>query len=397
MIQHDVLMAFIVFQAVFFLLDIYILTKLNRNFIRRGEYIFFCAFIILHCIYLLLNSAWSLQEFGILHLSTIGITLVCMGSYLSINSLSFIFFRFTIERIRFFPIRKKALQILFLLPLMLSGILILSSPWTHLVFYLDSDNTIIEGPAYLVMLISSSIYLLSVAVIALYNIFTVKTKIYRRSSAALFVSVLIIISFVFLDNQFPRVSILPVASFAVIIVIFINLQISDINSDSLTGLFNRRMADEYLQKQLSDISPEAPLYLYMCDMNDFKNINDTFGHMEGDEALQICGTVLRTVILQYNGFAARFGGDEFMMSWQPEEGTHPDPEDLIREVDRSLSELVAARKKPYVLSMCIGYTICAEKDESVLACIRKADEMLYTRKQNYHAEKEGSSEAAQAG
>ena len=66
MTQNDALIAFVIFQTVFFFLDIYVYSKTNRDIARKGEYTFFCALIIIHMFYLIMNSLWSLQEYGIL-------------------------------------------------------------------------------------------------------------------------------------------------------------------------------------------------------------------------------------------------------------------------------------------------------------------------------------------
>ena len=153
--------------------------------------------------------------------------------------------------------------------------------------------------------------------------------------------------------------------------------------DALTGMNNRRKADEYLSEKLSNVSESEPLYLYMGDMNNFKTINDTYGHTEGDEALILCSHVLKSVIGRYNGFAARFGGDEFLMVCYPDKSGQTDPDSLVRDVD-SLLEAESA-DKPYRLSMSIGYTLCANPKESLSVCIKRADEMLYQRKAAAHA------------
>lgn len=386
--KNDVLMAFIVFQAVFFLIDIYVLTKTNRDIARKSEYSWFCALLIIHMFYLVLNSLWSLQEYNVLHFSHTGMMLVCAGSYLAISACSFVFFRFTIERIRFAAFQKKAVKLLFLLPEVVTVLLIISSLWTGWIFRIDEANTLIEGPAYLVMLVVSSLYLLAIVVVAIFNICTTKSALIRRSNIILLVAVLVIISFVFLDNMIPKVSILPVAVFAAIIVIFINMQMSNINTDALTGLFNRRMADEYLQKQLTEISEDTPLYLYMCDINDFKTINDTYGHVEGDRALQLCGEALRSATFPRNGFAARFGGDEFLMCWQPETEPSADPELLINEIETLLKKTVLQQGKPYQISICIGFAVCKDPSTPLAVFIRQADEMLYHKKKEYHASRQ---------
>ena len=116
----------------------------------------------------------------------------------------------------------------------------------------------------------------------------------------------------------------------------------------------------------------------MCDLNKFKKINDTFGHAVGDEALILCSQALKRVIGQYGGFAARFGGDEFLLFWQLDRDADPDPEQLIQDVNKYLKELSA--EKPYELVMTMGYTCCTNPKESLNSYIRQADAMLYQRK-----------------
>ena len=379
----DALYAFIVFQGVFFFLDCYIIAKTNRDIARQGEYGYFIALILIHMAYLLLNSVWSLGEYEVISLPHWGTTILVMGSLMSICSCPFVFFRFTIEKIRFLPLQRKPWKQLSMIPALASVFLILASPWTQWAFSLDEADNIIHGPLYPFMLLSSSLYLVAVAVIAVHNMRTARTTARRRASGVLLLSVVIIILFVLLDSMFLQASILPSAVFAVIIVIFTTMQESNINSDALTGMNNRRKADDYLTGALTSVSPQRPLVLYMGDMNSFKAINDIYGHLEGDEALVLCGNVLKRTVSHYNGFAARFGGDEFLMSRRLEE-SGADPDDLCRDVNRELERISAEMKKPYSLNMSIGYAVCADPAESLSSCISRADEMLYARKQAFH-------------
>ncbi len=384
--NYDVLIAFTIFQAVFFLLDLYIFTKVNRDIARKWENNFFCALILVHAVYLILNSTWTLQEYGVLHLGRTWMTLLCMCSLSCVCLCAFVFFRFTMEKIRFRPMQNKVVRLLSLLPELLSLALILLTPWTHWAFSLDEENTLVHGPAYLVMLLSSSLYLLAVAVIAGYYVAKSRATAQRRANSALLASVLIIILFIVLDGHLPTASILPVAIFAVIVVIFITMQESNINSDALTGMNNRRKAEEYLTSKLYTVSEEYPLFLYMCDLNGFKSINDVYGHAEGDEALLLAANVLKQCAARCNGFTSRFGGDEFLISWQPGRDDSANPEELIKEVGRLLREQAEAAKKPYSLSVSIGYARCSDRGEPLISCIKRADEMLYYRKQAFHRE-----------
>ena len=98
--------------------------------------------------------------------------------------------------------------------------------------------------------------------------------------------------------------------------------------------------------------------------------------MEGDRALIQCSIALKQTIGRYNGFAARFGGDEFLMAWQPDGDA--DPEVLIRDLTGLLAE--RSEDLPYELAMTVGYTVCTDPAVAMSDCIRRADEMLYERK-----------------
>ena len=83
--------------------------------------------------------------------------------------------------------------------------------------------------------------------------------------------------------------------------------------DSLTGLYNRRYLEERLKKEITrSIRDGYSLGLVMVDVDEFKSINDTFGHAPGDQVLGEVADMLRAGIRKTD-FACRFGGDEFVL------------------------------------------------------------------------------------
>lgn len=84
--------------------------------------------------------------------------------------------------------------------------------------------------------------------------------------------------------------------------------------DSLTGLMNHAHAKAVIQTKLTE-SPEKKFLLAVMDMDNFKAINDTYGHSAGDEALRSLSIKIKNV-LPPDGVAARIGGDEFMAFWE---------------------------------------------------------------------------------
>ena len=372
----DVLFAFGMFQATFLLLDSYILSKTGRDITRKVEHTWFCALIITHMVYLVCNTVWTMHEYDLLELPRAVLMVVCSLSLWSVINCATSFFLFVTERRELEFFRTPAGRVLRLLPAGISTVLILLNVWTGLVFTLSAGGYFVHELLYLPTLVVASLYLIVVAAVGALAAMEARTTFQRRTNAALCGSVLLIILFIVLDGFMSKASILPAAVFAVIVVIFILLQESSINSDALTGMNNRRKADEYLSERLTHVSAEAPLYLYIGDLNGFKKINDSYGHTEGDKALIRCSLALKRTIGRHNGFAARFGGDEFLMTCQPE--ADADPEALIRDLDGLLAEL--SEDLPYQLAMTVGYTICKDPVVPMSEYIRRADEMLYERK-----------------
>jgi diguanylate cyclase (GGDEF)-like protein len=82
-------------------------------------------------------------------------------------------------------------------------------------------------------------------------------------------------------------------------------------TDALTGLYNRRLFDEYFDKELNRAQRyNLQLAVVILDLHKLKQVNDRHGHLQGDHSLQMAATTLRTT-LRASDFAFRIGGDEF--------------------------------------------------------------------------------------
>jgi len=86
------------------------------------------------------------------------------------------------------------------------------------------------------------------------------------------------------------------------------------NLDGLTELANRRCFDEYLEQEWQRLAREQlPLSLIMCDIDFFKNYNDTYGHIAGDDCLRKVSLLIKLSIRRPADLAARYGGEEFVL------------------------------------------------------------------------------------
>jgi diguanylate cyclase (GGDEF)-like protein len=145
--------------------------------------------------------------------------------------------------------------------------------------------------------------------------------------------------------------------------------------DSLTGLYNRRMLDQFLPQAIEKCRGKADLSLLMIDVDYFKGLNDTLGHAAGDELLRNIGQIIRST-LRTTDVAFRLGGDELvvLLVGCPEPGA--------RAIAGRLQSLVLNLTKPLRLKnqpkLSIGIaTLSQMKDSSPRSLLEEADKRLY--------------------
>jgi len=157
------------------------------------------------------------------------------------------------------------------------------------------------------------------------------------------------------------------------------------NSDGLTGLSNRRHFDEYLELEWRRaIREQTQLSLLMIDVDYFKAYNDSFGHLEGDEALRQVAQAIRDSCARSSDLPARYGGEEFALVLP---NTSPGGARLLAEkLRQTISALAIPHNSPApgsTLSVSIGLaTIIPAQGSNGRQLIQSADNGLYSAKNN---------------
>ena len=90
-----------------------------------------------------------------------------------------------------------------------------------------------------------------------------------------------------------------------VLLVFINVQNKQISIDTLTGINNRRQLALYIASELSALSKKGELYYLIMDVDKFKSINDTYGHLEGDNALIKIASLLNSLCEIKNDYSCR--------------------------------------------------------------------------------------------
>lgn len=125
--------------------------------------------------------------------------------------------------------------------------------------------------------------------------------------------------------------------------------------DALTGVYNRRGFYQQLPKLLSGRNKGA-LSLISTDMDALKYINDTFGHTEGDYAIQLLAEAM-TKIIADNGIVARFGGDEFVAVYLSNDTNDRDVFGFCEKMNKYMAQKVKADEKPYPVVCSMGFVV----------------------------------------
>ncbi|MDC7222703.1 MAG: sensor domain-containing diguanylate cyclase [Spirochaetales bacterium] len=159
----------------------------------------------------------------------------------------------------------------------------------------------------------------------------------------------------------------------------IDLLRKELYNDSLTGIGNRRFCDMELDHRFEELANHGtPFAAALCDIDDFKRINDNYGHNKGDMVLQMVARTLSDTLRSMD-VVGRWGGEEFLLIF-----ALPDDESVLLEVterSRHLIEgsfLMSEGKK---ISVTASFGVSAAKaTDSVETLFKRIDELLYKSK-----------------
>lgn len=280
--------------------------------------------------------------------------------------------------------KKKLVRSLSSIPLLVTLGLIVCSFWTGWLFGLDEDGQYCRGPYFFVQMAVCGFYLFVPCTIALTKSFMKRYYPDRGLNMAfsiigVFPLIMIILQMYLLVGT-PTISIGLTIS---VLIIYVNIQSQLISIDPLTGLNNRHHLGRFLDTKIHNIRKDRKLFLFMIDIDKFKDINENFGRLQGDIVLQIVASALKSVCGHLGHFIARYGADDFAVVAELDDFS--DALYLRRNILMILTKNSEHLKFPLRLS--IGYTLWNRSNDSIPNYISRAEKQLVADKRSKSMER----------
>ena len=164
--------------------------------------------------------------------------------------------------------------------------------------------------------------------------------------------------------------------------IFMYNRIMDLsNKDGLTGLYNRRYLNLYFNEHFVNNTINGTAVAALFDIDHFKLINDTYGHLFGDLALVTISDVVNKIAAQNNGLAFRYGGEEFVVLF--ENITLEDAVTIMERMRQSIKETPIENDKHSIFAnVSVGIAVYPDTVNDVSMIIDRADKAMYYSKQH---------------
>jgi len=283
---------------------------------------------------------------------------------------------------RLFPRRQLSSleRVLLLLPALLATAAVALTPLTGWIYTLSPNNVYHRGPYILITFAASICYW------GFSTVITLKEQrhpmAHRETSE--YRTMLIYPFLILLGNlaqlRFYGLSIVWIVAAVSMLILFVDMQNTQLSRDALTGLYNRRQTNAQLLWEMEHLHSNTDyLLVAMLDVDHFKQINDKYGHLCGDQALATVARVLKSSTRR-NDFIGRFGGDEFLLTGHVRSAD--DGRRIFARIQDALEKLNRSGEFPYLLTLSIGYVVCGPDDPADMdAIVNLADKKMYEIKQ----------------
>jgi diguanylate cyclase (GGDEF)-like protein len=258
----------------------------------------------------------------------------------------------------------------------LNAVMLILSQFSGWYYIIGADNIYHRGPLYWFPVTITAVLTAAAFILVLSN----RKKIMRKHFISLLLFPVPPIVCIVLQVTYYGTSLILNGAVLSILIAFVTIQNECMHTDYLTGVYNRKRLEAYLRKKINSVSKKRTFSAILLDMDDFKSINDTFGHNKGDQVLAESSSLLKSC-LRSDDFIARYGGDEFYIILNisdPQE-----LEDVVCRIRNCMGAYNGSSSEPYEINFSIGYDVydfrlCLGAQEF----LRHLDSLLYADKRS---------------
>lgn len=249
------------------------------------------------------------------------------------------------------------------IPIIGMGVFAVVSYWNDMLFGINDEFKFFPGTWHVLIYLVCYSYVVAASIHAVYQVISAQDYNNRREAASILYFLggfVMAVPFFVLSKDTPVVHI---GEMLALMTAYFSFQELQIRTDNLTDMNNRSMLIIYLEERMAHykIPTGQGLYLIMLDLDRFRNINDVYGHLEGDKALTKMAGILKSVAADYGCFVGRYGGDKFCIVHEAK--TDREIIDICQDIRVRLETSNVLNKEKYQLEASIGF---ARYDTSIM-------------------------------
>ena len=331
--------------------------------------------------YFVSDAIWSGVDSGVFPVSTVTVMITTFSNFVLMTVITYSWLLYVMAEDHI-PVRNRlAIKHALIFPLFVSGVALI-------VVYIVSPELLISPEYKSTRVFDAFICIIPYIYIIAVLVYTIRKSIGEKNPLEkkkhLYIGgfpIMVTVGGFLQMALMPELPIFCFSSTILMLIFYIKSMDSRISTDPLTNLNNRGQLLRYISQEGNLFTEGRSTYIVMIDINDFKLINDTYGHSEGDAALVLLSGAITSVIRNHHMpiFLARYGGDEFILIVRPADESEMDK--LISDIREGIIKKCESENKPYRMSVGIGIDKLVRSEADAFAkSLKRADDKMYENK-----------------
>ena len=347
---------------------------------RQAKQLIFINITVCHMLYFVSDTVWVLVISNYIPCTPLSSSIVNICNAVLLSALTAFWFVYVelSQGEKYITVMKNRMFVLSLAMIETIVVLVLFIFFPQTVIGKEAEMT---DTYYVVFLSVPAIYIIISAARASIRAFRKENYAVRLQYAICAIYPVIITFFGILQTIWLNAPVFCFGATIMMLYVYIVSLNDQVSIDELTHLNNRTQLKKYIVGESARTNADKTVYfILMIDLNKFKQINDQYGHVEGDRALIRTADALKIACVDnpMKTFIARYGGDEFIII------AKTDKEGLVKElcnkIKETMSKLNSESGAEYELTASIGYASYSGDIRRFQEALGEADEALYKEK-----------------